>query len=382
MFGAGVLAMAPEVTVIVSDRSEVRVRDSSEGTGVSIDLETTPGLALKLTDPRWELDAAYNPRLTAQAINTAYLATDILHQGGFGVTWHAPRLRLDLREDLLYGEQNFSSLTLDSPITGLPVVNETVGLPPSTTLRYIDSRPALTARVTASRRWSLTGSFGFLSSGGVDETSRSILPYESGPHAELSGEYRISRTDRLTSYVTLTQLDFSSGPESTLVETTEGWRRALSPTADVSLRGGVVTSAALGAGEPLHWNLWPYAEMSLEGQLPNHVALVGILRLEPVVDRLTGLIDDRIQGIASVRWTFAPRWVFRCDGAVVQSLQVDEKNAISIVFGEAAFVWSASRLLSVEIGTRDALQEQTGVTPQPQWVGFIAATFTSHPTPP
>ncbi len=375
MSGAFFFLLALETSVVVSDRSEVRVRDSNEPTGPAMDLETLPGLALRVADPRWELEAGYAPRLTAQAVNNASFGTEVLHGGTLGAAWHGTRLRLSLREDLLYGDESFSSLAATMPTTSLPMLET---LPVATSFRYVDSRTALTSVVKASHRWALDASFQFVSSGGIGAASQGLIPYQQGPSGDVSAEYRASHADRLTTDVSVARLVFSSGPESTLVEATEAWGRALSRTAEAVLRGGVVTGAAGGGGEPQHGDVWPYAELSLHGELPERVKVQGSMLLAPVVDRLTGLVDERAQGFASARWTFAPRWSLRVEGAVAQSVQIHEKDALTVVLGETAVAWITSRDLVMELGTRGAWQEFTTVASPPQWVCFVAATFTSH----
>ena len=188
-------------TVVVSDRSEVRVRDSNELTGRALDLETSPALDVRLEGRRWSLDTAYAPRFTGRALDESAAATrDLLHRGAATATYADRRVRFVAREELFYGSQSYTSLALGTspvaaPAPGQPSLQTLYG--PATIL-YTSMRTNLSARVEASRDVAVTSTFEHVRSGGIDALSRTVLPLQEGPRVEESVEYAASRADWLT----------------------------------------------------------------------------------------------------------------------------------------------------------------------------------------
>jgi hypothetical protein len=374
--------------IVVSDRSEVRVRDSNEINGRAVDLETSPALGVRLEGRRWALDAAYAPRFTGRALDEASSTTrDLLHGGTVSATWIDRRVRFVAREELLYGDMSFTSLALGSAV--LP--STTPGQPSLQTLfgpasiRFTSMRTLVSARVQASREVAVTSSFEHVRTGGIDALSRSVFPMQEGPRLEESVEYASSRVDWLTTSVRASRLVYSSGPESTLFELDQGWRHAYGAHSFVTVRAGVVGSVARGApgvfGGPRTWSLWPLAELTITHEHEDRLTFAGVLRVAPMVDRLTGLIDARAQGSFGFRWSFVPRWLLRAEAGVAQSLPLrEDSSGLTLVLGEAVIGWIATHVTSLELGTRSAWQHLRGTDdPTPQWVVFGAVTFTSQP---
>jgi hypothetical protein len=221
--------------------------------------------------------------------------------------------------------------------------------------------------------------------GGLDGLSRSIFPLQEGPRLDESVEYAASRVDWLTTSVRASRLVYSSGPESTLFEADQGFRHAFAPRSFVSVRAGIVGSVARGAtgipGGPRTWSLWPLAEITVTHEAEDQLTLAATARVSPIVDRLTGLIDERAQGSFGFRWTFVPRWLLRAEAGVAQSLPLrEDSSGLTLLVGEAVVGWNATRVTSLELGTRSAWQHLRGTDdPTPQWVIFCAVTFTSQP---
>jgi hypothetical protein len=374
--------------IVVSDRSEVRARDSGELSGRAVDVETSPALGLRLEGRRWALDAAYAPRFTGRALDESASATrDLLHGGGATATWTDRRVRFVAREELLYGDMSFTSLALGSAVVpgttpGQPSLQTLFG---PATIRFTSMRTTLSARVQASREVAVTSTFEHVRTGGIDALSRSIFPLQEGPGLQESVEYAASRIDWLTTSVRASRLVYSSGPESTLFEADQGWRHAYGAHSFVTVRAGVVASVARGAtgvfGGPRTWSLWPLAEVALTHEHEDRLTLAATARISPIVDRLTGLIDARAQGSFGFRWVFVPRWLLRAEAGVAQSLPLrEDSSGLTLLVGEAVVAWNATRVTSLELGTRSAWQHLRGTDdPTPQWVIFCAVTFTSQP---
>lgn len=374
--------------VVVSDRSEVRVRDSGEINGRAADLETSPSLGVRLEGRRWALDAAYAPRFTGRALDESSSATrDLLHRGAASATWTDRRVRFIAREELLYGDQSYTSLALGSAVVpsaapGQPSLQTLFG---PATIQFTSVRTTLSARVEASREVAVTSTFEHVRTGGIDALSRSVMPMQGGPRLEEAVEYAASRVDWLTTSVRASRLVYSSGPESTLFEVDEGWRHAYGAHSFVTARVGLVGSVARGAtghaGGPRSASWWPLAELTITHEHEDRLTFAGTARLSPIVDRLTGLIDARAQGSFGIRWTFVPRWLLRAEAGVAQSLPLrEDSSGLTLLVGEAVVGWKATRVTSLELGTRSAWQHLRGTDdPTPQWVVFCAVTFTSQP---
>lgn len=375
-------------TVVVSDRSEIRVRDSGELSGRALDLETSPALALRLEGRRWVVDTAYAPRLTGRALDESSSATrDLIHRGTASATWTDRRVRFVAREELLYGDMSFTSLALGSAVVpgttpGQPSLQTLFG---PATIQFTSMRTTFSARVQASREVAVTSTFEHVRTGGIDGLSRSIFPLQEGPRLEESVEYAASRVDWLTTSVRASRLVYSSGPESTLFEADQGFRHAFAPRSFVSVRAGIVASVARGAtgipGGPRTWSLWPLAELTITHEAEDRLTLAATARVSPIVDRLTGLIDARAQGSFGFRWMFVPRWLLRAEAGVAQSLPLrEDSSGLTLLVGEAVVGWNVTRVTSLELGTRSAWQHLRGTDdPTPQWVIFCAVTFTSQP---
>ena len=86
---------SPRATVTVSDRSEVRVRDSNESTGRAVDLETAPSVSVIVDDRRWRLDAGYTPRFTERALLRESAVRDIYQSVYGSASWQHRQLHLE-----------------------------------------------------------------------------------------------------------------------------------------------------------------------------------------------------------------------------------------------------------------------------------------------
>jgi hypothetical protein len=373
------VAAAVTGTVEVGDRSEIRVRDSNEPVGRVVDLETAPAATLRLHARTWEFILGYSPRLTLRQVDAAP-QVDSLHHGTIAVAWRWPRLTLRLLGDLMWGTQSFTSLVLDtSPSSGPPPVDR---LPLPSAIDYVSSRAGATARIAATRRWTLSSLIELTLGGGRDAASRVVMPLQSGPHGALSAEGALTRKDRLVSTLDASRAVFSSGPEDTVVEVTEAWRHTLSRRTASTLGGGAAGVASrAGGGDPLRLRAYPVAEAGLAHRIPeSRVDALFSLRLAPVVDRLSGLVDERLQGAAALTWSLVPGTAIRGQLGAAQSIPWTSDGAFTVVLGEAAVTTRAGQWVRLELGTRGAWQWQRGAgTAPPQWVTFAGATVALPP---
>ncbi len=367
-------AAALHGSLVLSDRSEVRLRDSHEATGRAWDVETLPSAALRVADRRWELDAAYAPRFTFRAINKESAGRDLLQRGIFGIAWHDRRLRIGVGEELVYGDQSFTSLSSVTPSTGLPHLEL---LPAPTTIQYFSTRTFLTARVAAGHRWTVTSDFEYLVRGGANDESRRVLPLQSGPRVQETVEYLATRRDRVSTALIAQRAVFTPGPESTLFELDETWRHAFTRHIAGTVSAGFAMAAerADRSGAP-RWTPHPVGELTTTYELQDRLLLLAGVRIGPVIDRLTGVIDERVQLRLASTWRFLPRFSLRAEGGIAQSVPADENNAISFAAGELALGYQPIPEVRAEFGTRTAWQGLRGAEAMPsQWVVFLAFTL-------
>lgn len=374
--GAALLvAAAISGTLDVSDRSELRLRDSGELAGQVVDLETSPAATLSLRSRAFRFSIAYLPRFTLRQVDYRP-EPEVFQRGALSAALHGPRYELALDADLAYGATSFTSLV---PIEGADPAHPQVDrLPQLSTIDYLSSRAGVTATFAPARRWTFRVQAEHALSGGADAASRALVPSQSGPHAAFSAAHALSRRDSLISAIDASRVLFSSGQDNVLGEAVERWRHAFSRRSAMTLGGGaslVVARTADGGA----WSSRPYAlgEAAIQYRDPAPlVELVLSARLAPVVDRLSGLVDERLQGNALLSWTASSSLVLRTQFGAAQSVQWGQPGAVRIAVGEAAFSVRAGRAAQVDLGTRVALQDAYGVGASPaQWMIFTGASF-------
>jgi hypothetical protein len=374
--GAALLvAAAISGSLDVSDRSELRLRDSGELAGQVVDLETAPTATLSLRSRTFRFAIAYLPRFTLRQAD--YLpAPEIFHRGALSATLRGPRHELALDADLAYGTTSFTSLVpIESADPAHPQVDR---LPQLSTIDYVSSRAGVTATFTPTHRWTFRLQAEHALSGGADSASRARVPFQSGPHAAFSASHALSRRDSVISAIDASRVLFSSGPDNVLAEAVERWRHAFSRGGALTLGGGASLVVARTTAEGA-WSARPYAlgEVAISYRAPAPlVETMLAARIAPVVDRLSGLVDERLQGSALLSWTASPGLVLRTQFGAAQSVQWGRAGAVRIVVGEAAFAVRAGRTAQVELGTRVAVQEgyEVGASPA-QWMIFTGASF-------
>ena len=372
-------AAALHGTLVVSDRSELRLRDSHEPTGRAIDLDTAPGATLRMTDRRWEVEAFYGPRFTALATNVD-LESDVtlLHRGRVGVAWHDENVRIGTTEEVMYGQESFATLTSALPANGLPRLDV---LPPPTTIDYVRSRSAVLATVALSRRTTFLSGLEYWVEGGTNEPSRRVLPLHKGPRIEEIVEYRLSRRDRVSSAIVAQRLVFSSGPEDTIVEASERWSHSIDRVTETSLRvGSALAAEKADSASSVRYTAHPVVEARITHELLSHLQMIGEIAVAPIVDRVSGAVDERMDARLASMWWFFPHMGVRAIGGVTRSVPIDKSNSVSFAVGEAAFIYQPSPEVRAELGTRAAWQgvgrEDSGPA---LWTAFVALTLSTRP---
>jgi hypothetical protein len=336
-------------------------------------VETTPSATVRVRARGWELTLGYMPRFTLRDAVGA-LSPDALHSGAITAAWHLKRLTLGARGDFAYGTQSYTSLALGpGPITGVTPIDR---LPPSATVGYVASSAGLTLRYAASRRWIGHGRFEYALAGGVDAIAREALPLQSGPRAAVGAEGALTRKDHLDSAMEISRTTFSSGPEHDVLELSEAWRHALGRTTETTLGGGAALISGRGASGGAT-RAYAVAQAALAHGLPTRGLETRLsLRYAPVLDRLSGAVDPRLQATAAATLHLSHSTAARGQLSLAQSIPTLQDGAVTLVIGEAALSTRIDRAVQLEVGTRCALQRVRSIgATTPQWIAFVSTTF-------
>src|SRR5207302_1749257 len=117
----------------------------------------------------------------------------------------------------------------------------------------------------ATRNVSMYGAVGYAAYGGLSAQSQQILPLQRGPQGYLGADQELTRSDVLSTSMYASHSLVTGGKENSLVELTEGWRRALTPSSAVKLAAGGSVSRRLpdGAG----WTVYPVVSAAIDQDL-------------------------------------------------------------------------------------------------------------------
>jgi hypothetical protein len=382
-FAALLLAADLVGTLAVSDRTELRLRAPGTAPGpaaASFDLETVPTARLMLASPRWQYALTYAPRLTLWDVNAGGVRPTALHDGAARIEWRSLAARLSLAETGSYGGVDLAAFALTPGADGAAQHVDLVPAPQI--IQFASSTTTLASRLTLGR-WLVATSVGYQLSGGADAEARAVLPFQIGPFGELSASYAASRRDHVITTLTASEELFSSGPESLLMELDEGWRHALTRTTDVTLTLGASESRARMSALAAHdFETHPVAEAVLEQRNPRPEGQVDLrldVRLGPVVNRLVGIVDERVGGTLTASHTYR-RLTTHALAGVSQSVPASGAYATSLVAGELGVAYALREFVTFDVGVRGLWQRQEA--PEAvflQGTAFAGVTFRAPP---
>lgn len=171
-------------TLIVEERTEAHLRATVPSTATiggnpAFDFTTTPTLRLDIKQRRWDwtIGGAYTFTAADIAQPGAQQFTNF-GSGTTGFSWNNRHVQMRLQEDGSYGQVNFSFLnpTSIAPQPGAmkAATNPSVNRITTRTVLYYSSQSSLSIIGQVDRRWTLSLSGGYLTSGGVNFQSRDI----------------------------------------------------------------------------------------------------------------------------------------------------------------------------------------------------------------
>lgn len=425
----------PKVTLGVTDRTEVRFREPGDALpnqptlGKSAaDVTLAPGAGLDVEYRRWSVFIGYGPRFTLRNF-TATPAYDLLHTGVFSVAHHWTHVTLTLAETASYGELSVAALaptaattptvtgtptTTGTPtgtptMTGMPTSGTPTGgtmgatggtnslqgqpLPPQRgTVHYAASETDLSSNTVLNGRSRLGVGVGYLYTGGINASSRQVLPLTSGPNIWVSWGYDLKHRNLLTTsaraYEFRTKLELGPSVQTDVASAEETWTRQWARRTTTTLGGGIGVAGTKGK------DAFPFPEALASithGIRTGPRGAILTLSLngseDILVDRLTGLADIRGVLAANVAWSLKHTTVYAL-ATRSQSLEKGNPNAFTLTLGGAGVRQELARIFTLDGGIT-AFQQQFDKTPTTtaavgaysglQWVVFAAFTVTPKP---
>jgi hypothetical protein len=117
----------------------------------------------------------------------------------------------------------------------------------------------------------------------------------------------------------------------------------------------------------------PVAELALDQRIltaDDRVTLKIAARLGPVINRLLGVVDERVQGTVLSKWTHGP-FVVSALANVQQSVFTDTAYSTELFVGELTVSYVASDIVTLDGGVRGVWQQGN------QPVGLVATPSTT-----
>jgi hypothetical protein len=382
------LSAAADAVFTLSDRTEARARAPDPITNaLALDLDTLIDARAVWTEPRATYTLAELPRFTALDYNGPAAQAAVLDSVLALAEWRWRQAALRVAEAASYGQESFESLSaLPNPGTPQPATNSsgspaplpaaTLVPPTSKSVLYASSVTTLGSTLKL-RPWTVLTTVGYELSGGANSAARDVLPFQKGPFATATADYKVGTHDHLITAASGTEASFSTGGEVTAVSGSEAsfstgtedavlqieeqWRRQWAPLTETTLGAGAYatrTRAALGAADT--YSSGPAALAAVDQRLVrrgSHWQFRAEARLAPIINLLNGLADEQIQGTIIGSWTrrrSSLRALVSAGESVHQGTAISSKE-VSAEFDAA---YKASAWLTFDAGVRALYQEQ------------------------
>lgn len=405
--------LSAATALTLADRTELRARPELAGDNrVAVDAETRPEVELSVTSRRTRLDARYAVSLTAFDLQQP---NGVIFQSLDGTaSFRLRRAMIYLRESSGYGQRNLRLASLSGP-SPTPAPTEpaepgTPTTPPQATpvpnrtedqaLSYASVSVGAGSSILLTRRLTLNFEANYSASGGLNSETvattattsgtaiGAVTPADSYPLQRVESalarlDARASRDDVFSWRVNASQ--FETSPEITaFVSSAEQlYARRLSRTASFGLSAGAAYVQYRAAGDlPMKRDVEPVAsaELSIEHRRGQRGTSFGVdVSLAPIVDRRTGLVDERANFTLRGGTVTGP-WSFNLQAAGTRSLDQNSLSSLTVLQGSGALGYALSKRARFELGSAMTLQSTGGSdTLQPIWGVFAALTLQSRP---
>jgi hypothetical protein len=396
------LAAAPAAVFTLSDRTEARVRDPDPVTNaVALDLDTLMDARAIWTTHNATYTVADMPRFTLLDYNGSAKEAAPYDSALVAGEWRLPRARIRVAESAGYGQLSIESLSvLPAPGTAPPPT--TTGQPPPPLIgqnitpvspSFLDaSSDTSVASTLQLRPWILDAKVGYQLAGGATPSARLLLPFQHGPLAEATADYKVDGHNHFATVANGSNTSFSPiGTEDLLVELQERWTHRLTRSAETLLAaGGYVARTRAASDQP--YVIAPdhvMAEAAFDNRFAHGEKTGGFradVRLAPFINRLSGLVDEQIGGSVEGSWGLR-RFKLRVYASAVQSVKQGTINSVRMASAEVDAAYKVSEALTFDGGVRALYQEQnlTGQAgqaplvskPFSQGVVFVAVTVSA-----
>ncbi len=427
MLAPVVLAADFADTIELTDRQDVRLRSTRQTAAPQegnvqappasnfqsgMDLANQASGILRTHSRSWELSLTYSPLVTLADAELGINAQNEIQvfQNLTGlVGWHRRSTTLSLSEAVSYGQFNSAYLfqpgagsATSSPgqvpaLTGTATAPTTQLAPVPTVITFGSTTTSLTASEGIGRRTTVSAGASYTATGGLNETSRAVNPVASGPRADASVTYAISRSLRTATIAhgELTQLtasqcyttdgqtvagDVNCRPSNELVRVTQGLIDAVTRRTTLTLDAGVAgTRFRTDANLPFQSNIFPTGEASVAHLFGTHESqqtLVASVLASPLVDLRTGQILYGLQGLVTLIKALSPRVTVSVDAVGGQTFPTSNGLAASIVRSDVDVRYKVDRYGHVTLlaGESELWQNQPALGGFFSIYGYFAVT--------
>jgi hypothetical protein len=396
------LPVAADVgTFTLGDRTEIRARAPDPVTNAAaLDVDTMVDARLEYRSPRTTYTLGYTPHLYALDVNDVGIQPSLIHGWNGQGEWRTGNAIVDLSENGSYGQLAFGSLAAVAT-PGTPEPTQPGGQPnpvpnvqpvaPVQTLDILASTTTATS-ILQLRPWTLRGMVGYQLFGGADAASRTVLPSGQGPLAQAQADVQTDARDHLVTLLDAQVVSFDpTGSQIMLLQAWEQWRYRLTRSSDTMLGVGAGETRARDASlAPYAYSTDPLAEGQYNyrfGPTDARVKLTLDARLAPLINQLTGLVDERVQATGEGSLTHR-LWTYRASVTGAESTDQSSSDAVQMLMGEVDALYQVTPALSFDVGARAVAENQRfptisqkgAITAETsgsfdQYVVFFAVTF-------
>jgi hypothetical protein len=257
-------------------------------------------------------------------------------------------------------------------------------LPTVQPLPYGSSATDAVVDLTLSSRLKSTLDVSYALGGGLTSGS-SVIPFQH----KLQGTYvlsaSLSRLDALNTSALASRTTFSTGQVAQLAQLGESWKSHLDRITDLEIGlGGAIAEDSQGLVKGDELIIVPTALATLQSKARWNGSTIGLdatATLSPYVDWLNGIIYERAEGSAGLRWDeLADHWSLLARGRGAVAVNAGSQAGTALVAAEASLAYLFSKQMRVEGGSRLVWQRlpPSEGTPYLEWTTYISLIVTDR----
>jgi hypothetical protein len=364
------VVVAADTVFTLADRTEARARAPDPTTNaLALDLDTSIDARLVSNGPRITYLVANQPRLTLLDYNGAASQGAVMDTLLAGLEWRSTQTRIRLDEAAAIGTQSTESLSaLPPPGAQTPAGGQTQAptitpVPPTTKVLLLASSVTTLSSSLSFKPWKLNLALSYQLSGGADAGAEAVVPFQHGPAEQATATYQFTgrARDRLMTIERGFEASFNNGMEDLSLGIEEQWRRNWTRTTEAWLDVGLAAvRERAGPTAPDKFASDVVAEAAVDqrfGHGKESGDLLVDVRLSPLLNPLTGQVDEQVLGTVSGRWSrrrMSVRLLLGAGGSVDQGTDVAAEQAIA----EVGAAYSTGASFTVDAGIRAMYESQ------------------------